>query len=445
MMNSSSPTTVATAHHERMAGDTSHCQLVVIEGPDMGRAVPVEDNPLVVGTASSCSLVLTDERVSSQHLRITREGGWFVVVDLGSRNGTLYEGSLISESKVSAGATFKLGRTYLRIQPQPQALEVSPSQARRFGELVAESLIMREVFAILEHVASSDVTVLLEGETGTGKELAARAIHESGPRRRGAFVAMDCGALPPTLLESEFFGHVRGAFTGAATQRDGAFVRADQGTLFLDELGHIPLEAQARLLRAIETRTIRAVGADQEREVDVRILAASQIDLDTLVAEGKFRPDLYYRLSVIRLHLPALRERREDLVPLVSELLRRRGFANSPVAGTNLDRLMTYEWPGNVRELRNVIDRAIALSPGANTFQELRLSIRPNFGKNPLSIRTDLLYAEAKQQIVDAFELAYFSDIFQRVDGNISAMAREVKMDRKYLRSLLRRHGIVDG
>ncbi len=443
MAESSLETTVATAHGEMASGDATHCQLVVVEGPDMGRAVPIGAEPVVVGTDPSSSLVLTDDRVSSQHLQLVRDGSWFVAKDLESRNGTLFQGALIAESRVLAGATFKVGHSFLRIQPQPQNLEVSPSQARCFGELVAESLVMREVFAVLEQVAASDVTVLLEGETGTGKELAARAIHDASTRRKGPFVTLDCGALPATLLESEFFGHVKGAYTGAAAQRDGAFVRAHGGTLFLDELGHIPLAAQARLLRAIEERRVRPVGADRERDVDVRILAASQVDLNARVAEGEFRPDLFYRLSVVRLRLPSLEERREDIPPIVSALLRRRGLQNAHVSGSNLDRLMAYDWPGNVRELRNVIDRALALSPGATSFEDLRLSIRPTTGRNPLSVRSDLPYAEAKQWIQDAFESAYLSDAFQRADGNISAMAREVKLDRKHLRTLLRRHGIL--
>src|SRR5690606_11053712 len=180
----------------------------------------------------------------------------FVVRDLGSRNGTFYEGSRVSELAVSLGATLKIGKTFLRVAPLAEPLEVAPSQARRFGDLVGESLTMREVFAVLELAAKSDVTVLLEGETGVGKELAARGLHEVGARRRGAFVALDCSALPESLVESELFGHVRGAFTGASRGRDGAFVRAHEGTLFLDELDSIPPAVQARLLRAIEERRV---------------------------------------------------------------------------------------------------------------------------------------------------------------------------------------------
>lgn len=437
-------TTVATVHSEMLPDSSTKCQLVVVDGPDMGRAVPIEGAPVCVGTSSTCDLVLTDQRVSAAHLRLTREQEWFVAEDLESRNGTMFQGSLISTSRVIVGATFKLGHSYVRIQPRPQHLEVPPSQSRRFGELVGESLAMREVFGVLELVAEGEVTVLIEGETGTGKELVARAIHEASERRKRPFVAIDCGALPATLLESELFGHTKGAFTGAESAREGAFIRASGGTLFLDELGHIPLDAQARLLRALEERKVRPLGADREEPVDVRILAASQVDLDTRMAEGSFRPDLFYRLSVVRIKLPALRERREDIAPIVSAMLAHRGFPSSSIKGPNLDRLMAHDWQGNVRELRNMIDRAVALSPGATTFAQLRLSLRPSSQAGfPLSVRTDLPYSEAKQRLLQVFEETYLRDVFERVDGNISAMAREVQLDRKHLRSLLRRNGIL--
>jgi len=287
--------------------------------------------------------------------------------------------------------------------------------------------------------------VLIEGETGTGKELTARALHEKSARRAGPFVAIDCGALPETLLESELFGHVRGAFTGAAQSRAGAFQRASGGTIFLDELGAIPLAVQARLLRVLEERTVRPVGADQEKRVDVRIVAASPMDLTTRVAEGSFRPDLFYRLSVVRVVLPPLRARREDIPVLVDEMMRRRGLGSGKVAGPNFDRLVSHTWPGNLRELRNVIDRAIALSPGATSFAELRINISPQAAEEGLAIRSDLPYAEAKAAVLDTFERRYLRDVLTRCSGNISAASRESGIDRKHLRGLLRKHGLLAG
>lgn len=423
-------------------GAPPRCQLVVVDGPDRGRAIRLEGT-VVAGSGAACDLALTDDRISDRHVEIKPEEGRFVVTDLQSKNGTMYEGSLIARVVVPMGATFKLGKTFLRIQPVREPIDVEPSQSKRFGELYGESLAMREVFAVLELAAASDVTVLLEGETGTGKELAARAIHEASDRKSGPFVAIDCGALPETLLESELLGHVRGAFTGAANARRGAFVRADRGTIFLDELAAVPASVQARLLRVIEERKVRPVGADEETPIDVRVIAAAPEDLEAQVATGAFRPDLLYRLSVLKVVLPPLRARREDIPILVTAMLSRRGFDTKEVGGENLDRLTVHDWPGNVRELRNVVDRALALSPGAESFADLRISIRPNVTDDPLAVRTDLSFAEAKQEILRAFELRYLRDLFVRCDGNIAASARAANVDRKHLRTLLEKHGLL--
>jgi DNA-binding NtrC family response regulator len=435
-----------TIHSAPIAGEERPhlCQLVVIEGPDMGRAVNLAAREVIVGTGEDCDLVLTDDRVSRRHLAVRLEGGRFVVRDLGSRNGTLYEGSQLSAGTVPAGATLKLGHSFIRLQPRPYVMDVAPSQSRRFGELVGESLAMREVFALLELAAESDATVLLEGETGTGKELAARALHDASARRRGPFVVIDCGALPETLLESELFGHLKGAFTGAANNRVGAFARAHGGTIFLDELASVPLAVQARLLRVIEERKVRPVGADHEKDVDVRIVAASTHDLSARVAEGAFRPDLYYRLGVVKVVLPPLRARREDLPVLVTEMMRRRGLHAGPIEGPNYHSLLSHAWPGNVRELRNVIDRALALSPRAESFGDLRVRVQASSSADePLAIRTDMPFSEAKNRVLEVFERRYLRDVLDRCDGNISAAAREAELDRKHLRSLLRRHGLI--
>ncbi|MBX7083602.1 MAG: sigma 54-interacting transcriptional regulator [Nannocystaceae bacterium] len=422
------------------------CQLVVVEGPDMGRAIELGATDVIVGTDPACDLVLHDPAVSRRHLSIRDEGGRYAVVDLDSRNHTLYQGSQVGAASLPAGATLKLGHTFVRIQPRPRPLEVTPSQARRFGELVGESLAMREVFAVLELAAASDVSVLLEGETGVGKELAARAIHEHGERRARPFVALDCGALPENLLDSELFGHVRGAFTGATNARRGAFARAEGGTIFLDELDTMPPSTQARFLRVLEERRVQALGADRDEAIDVRVIGASRRDLRELVAEGRFRPDLLFRLSVVRVVLPPLRERREDLAPVVAALLQRRGFTPGPIEGDNLDRLFVHDWPGNVRELRNAIDRALALSPGARGFAELRLATDGVAAPSePLAVRCDLPFAQAKAQVIEAFERRYLRDLLARCDGNVSAAAREAELDRKHLRSLLVRHGLLPG
>jgi DNA-binding NtrC family response regulator len=424
------------------------CQIVVSDGPDRGRARRLGDTETVIGTAAGCELVVSDDRVSARHLAVRSDGSRFSVRDLGSTNGTWYEGSRVSQVTVPAGSTLLVGRTALRIEAEAQPLDLPPSQARRFGELVGESLAIREVFAVLERVAESDATVLIEGETGTGKELVARALHDASPRRRGPFVAVDCGALPEGMLDSELFGHVRGAYTGATQPRGGMMVRADGGTLFLDELGRISPTVQARLLRVLEERVVRPLGGDTERAVDVRVVAASRDDVDAEVAAGRFRPDLLYRLAVVRVALPPLRTRREDLPSLVRELLRRRGLAlaDEDPAGPNLDRLIAHAWPGNVRELRNAIDRAIALAPGARRFADLAIRIDPaqrDPAGDGLAVRSDLPYAEAKALVLHELERRYLADVLARTGGNLSAASRASGIDRKRLRALGRKHGLV--
>jgi DNA-binding NtrC family response regulator len=441
---------VATVYSEALAGDLRppRCQLIVVEGPDRGRACRLGAAPSVVGTEAGVALVLSDDRVSGRHLEVRATDTGFAVRDLGSTNGTWYEGSRLAAADVVAGATLKLGRTAVRIEPEAQALEVTPSQAQRFGELVGASLAMREVFAVLERVAPTDATVLVEGETGTGKELVARALHAASPRRSGPFVAVDCGALPEGLLDSELFGHVKGAFTGAAAPRGGLFVRADRGTIFLDELGRIPPSVQARLLRVLEERMVRPVGGDRERAIDVRVVAATRDQLDTEVAAGRFRADLLYRLAVVRLRLPPLRSRREDLPRLVTELLRGRGLDDPAPSGPGLERLIAHAWPGNVRELRNVLDRALALAPGARRFADLAIRVdpaSPALDDDGAAVRTDLPFADAKALVVHAFERRYLADLLAKAGGNLTAAARAADLDRKHLRTLARRHGLLDG
>ncbi|MEX1365623.1 MAG: sigma 54-interacting transcriptional regulator [Nannocystaceae bacterium] len=445
--------TVATVYGDPVEGGARRSELVVVEGRDRGRAAVLhEGRPCRVGTSADCDLVLTDDRVSGHHLELSTEGDRFRAIDEGSTNGTFYQGSRIHRALLPAGALLKLGRSIVRLQPRAEAFELPPSRARRFGELVGESLAMRQVFAVLEHAACSDVTVLLEGETGTGKELAARALHEHSERRRAPFVAVDCGALPESLIDSELFGHVRGAFTGATADRKGAFARARGGTLFLDEIDGVSPAVQARLLRALEERSIRPVGADRELPLDLRLVVATQAPLSARVADGRFRADLFYRIAVLHLRLPPLRERREDIGPIVRHLLRQRGLVGASASdsesdwASGLQRLTAHDWPGNVRELRNVIDRAVALSPGAERFEDLRLSLHPREHETaPLQVRTDLPFAQAKAAVVTELERRYLHELWAEADGNLSAAARRAGLDRKHLRTLLRRHGLLPG
>ena len=441
-MRSTTQHTIQTEALSSVGEPVVTCDLVVVEGPDEGVAVALEESPTTVGSLESCDLTLSDGRVSRRHLRVESEGDRFTIRDLDSENGVVYRGSLVAEASVQPGATVKIGRSYLRIQPRAEPVEVTPSQRRRFGDMVAESLSMRETFAVMELAADADCNLLITGETGTGKQLAAKAIHGASDRAGKPFVTVDCGALPENLLESELFGHVDGAFTGASGSRRGAFRRADGGTVFLDELDSMPADAQARLLRVCEEQVVRPLGADEETDVDVRIVGAGR-ELKSRVADGAFRSDLYYRLSVIHIEIPPLRERLEDIAPIARELLRNRGFDVEEVGGVNLERLRAHGWPGNVRELRNVLDRAVALSPGAETFEDLAVRIETERRDSPLSVRADLPFKEAKQKLVDEFEKRYLLDLYERCDGNISETARTADLNRKYLRKLLKRHNII--
>jgi DNA-binding NtrC family response regulator len=424
-------------------------EVVVVDGPDMGRLATLErGGSVVVGSEHGADLLLTDDRVSRRHARLSlRDDGVVEIEDLGSRNGTMLEGARIQRAEARAGATLKLGKSFLRLIAGSERVTVAPSQSRRFGELFAESLAMRELFAVLERVAESDVTILLEGETGVGKELAARAVHDASDRKDKPFVAIDCSALPEHLIESELFGHVRGAFTGASEARKGAFLHAHGGTLFLDELATMPSAVQVRLLRVLEERKVRAVGADAEKRVDVRVIAASRESLARRVAEGTFRADLLYRLGVVTVSIPPLRARREDVAPMVAAMLATRckdwPLEKRTPKGPALERLLAHDWPGNARELRNVIDRALALAPHAKSFDELPLRVGPSSEtKDTLAVRSDLPFSEAKQAVIDAFERAYLADVLARTHGNLSEAARQTGLDRKHLRELCQKHGL---
>ena len=427
------------------------CHVAVVEGPSMGAACAIGSRPIVIGAAPGCDIRLEDDRVSARHAEVFRDGPAFRVRDLGSTNGILYEGALMRELELPLGGTFTIGHTPLRLQPTPRLSALAPATADRFGELVGQSLIMRELFALLELSAASDVTLLVEGETGTGKELVARSVHAESGRRKAPFVAIDCGALPETLLESALFGHVKGAFTGADQARQGAFVQAHGGTLFLDEVTNLSLAAQARLLRVLENRQVRAVGSDREHAVDVRVVAAANADIDALVRAGRFRADLFYRLAVVRVRLPSLKARREDIPLLVGTMLAQRGLEPQPIGGPELEWLLAHGWPGNVRELRNAVERAIALSPGARRFSELRWAFLPSAAAPPTaegarpapSVQTEAPFAAARNAVLDGFERTYLAALVQRYPDNLSAMARAAHLDRKTLRALLAKHHLT--
>jgi DNA-binding NtrC family response regulator len=409
-----------------------------------GGQVALGARPVVLGAGAGCDLIVDEAKVSRRHVELSAAEGGVRVKDLGSTNGTWWQGSRVTEVIVPGGATIDVGGAQVRIVAA-EALAVPPSQRESFGAMVGKSLAMRELFAVLELASPSDATVLIEGESGTGKELAARAIHDHSTRARGPFVVVDCSAIPENLIDSHLFGHVRGAFTGAERDRKGAFVEASGGTLFLDELGELPLPAQARLLRALEAQTVQPVGADRTVTVDTRVVAATHRDLARMVAAKEFRFDLFYRLAVVHVALPPVRERLEDLPALVASFYAARSASAGPVDGDNLERLRRHAWPGNVRELRNVLERAWALSGGTVPFRDLRLwvDVQAAPAMNEV-VDTTLPFKDAKERWNDHFERRYLAAVYGSAGGNITRAAEHAGINRRHFRELLYKHGLLE-
>jgi DNA-binding NtrC family response regulator len=410
-----------------------------------GATLALGARPVVVGAHASCDLVLVDPQVSRRHAELAVVPDGIRIKDLGSTNGTWWQGTKVGEVVVPSGATVQFGATPVRISAA-EAMSLPPSEQDHFGAMAGKSVAMRELFAVLEMAAPTEATVLIEGESGTGKELAARAIHEASGRAKGPFVVVDCSAITENLFDSHLFGHVRGAFTGAERDRKGAFVEASGGTLFLDELGELPISAQAKLLRVLEAQTVQPVGADRPVTVDTRVVAATHRDLSRMVAAKEFRFDLFYRLAVVHVALPPLRERLEDLPHLIATFYRHRGAQTGPVDGDNLDRMRRHAWPGNVRELRNVLERAWALSGPSAKFRDLRLWLDPNAAQPQLSevVDTALPFKEAKERWNDHFERRYVAMVFTTNANNVTRAAEHAGLSRRHFRELLYKHGIVE-
>jgi len=410
-----------------------------------GQAVPLGARAVIVGAHSSSDLVLSDPQVSRRHAEIAMTPDGVRIRDLGSTNGTWWQGTRIGEVVVPAGATVKFGETQVRIAAA-DAPSLPPSDRDHFGQMAGNSVAMRELFAVLEMASPSDATVLIEGESGTGKELAAQAIHDASVRAAGPFIIVDCSAISENLIDSHLFGHVKGAFTGAERDRKGAFVEASGGTLVLDELGELPLSAQAKLLRALEAQTVQPVGADRPVKVDTRVIAATHRDLARMVAAKEFRFDLFYRLAVVHIALPPLRDRLEDLPHLIATLYKRRGGDPGPIDGDNLDKMRRYAWPGNIRELRNVLERAWALSGPTAKFRELKLWLDPTAAQPPLAevVDTTLPFKDAKERWNDHFERRYVSLLFAANQNNVTRAADQAGLSRRHFRELLYKHGVLE-
>jgi DNA-binding NtrC family response regulator len=463
-------------------GPTLHlrrCTLASADDPAQEWAFDKEEVRL--GSMDDNDIVLRDDTVSRYHCKIVQEDTGYVLVDLRSTNGTFVNKVRVREAFLKPGCTVSVGQTNMRFNAHEEEVQIVPSQSTRCGSLIGGNARMREIYAILEKIAPTATTVVIEGETGTGKEVVAQTIHSLSPRAKGELVVFDCGAVPPNLIESELFGHEKGSFTGAMMTRQGLFELADGGTLFLDELGELPIDLQPKLLRALEQREVRRVGSSKAIKVDVRIIAATNRNLEDEVRAGRFRQDLFYRLSVVRLHLPALRERADDIPLLVSHFLKNasynRGGDNTQrvkqIARDAMGALQTYPWPGNVRELVNVMERAVSFCDGdtltASDLPDYVRSARPpapsradtkRGATHPGAIAAgaataavaprppdDLLgegvtFKDAKERWVASFERDYIVSLLRRHGGNISHAARDADIDRKYFRKLMKKYDI---
>jgi DNA-binding NtrC family response regulator len=334
--------------------------LVVAPGTPEEQRIAVQERPMVIGKGPTADILISDPTVSKRHAEIRRTPSGVQLIDLGSRNGTKVNGIAVHGALLDTGVTVTVGRSKLRFECDTPLK--AANQPTRFGEAMGRSPGMRQVFSLLERIAPTDLTITILGETGTGKDVLARAVHKNSSRRNGPFVVFDCGAVAPTLIESQLFGHQKGAFTGAVDTRAGAFEMANGGTLFLDEIGELALDLQPKLLRVLEQRRLSRVGGEGDIGVDVRVIAATNRDLEREVQAGRFREDLYFRLSTAVVRLPPLRERQDDLVDLATHFAREQGGVGVSQEAMNI--ICAYDWPGNVRELRNVIAGAVAVVEG---------------------------------------------------------------------------------
>jgi transcriptional regulator with GAF, ATPase, and Fis domain len=416
--------------------------LVIVEGPGRGQRVEVRGGAAKIGTAPGNDLRLADPTASRLHAEIRVRPGAITLRDQGSTNGTWVNGVRLRDADVPAGTLVRVGSSVLRIEvgDLPAFVELSPRSG--FGELVGSSVEMRRLYAVLERVASTDATLLVQGETGTGKDVVARSLHAASRRGEGPYVPIDCGAIPENLIESELFGHVRGAFSGATSDRRGVFEEAHGGTLFLDEIGEMPMALQPKLLRAIETRSIRRVGGNGTKPVDVRIVAATNRDLARCVNEGTFREDLYYRLAVVEVTIPPLSARPDDVAVLAQHFYDRLAPGSGALPPAFLRTLASRSWPGNVRELRNFIERSVSLG-----FVAQARGAPPPAPPAPQSgveslVPLHLPLKDARQAWTERFEEVYLRAMLAKTGGNVTRAAELAGVSRRFLQRLAARLGI---
>jgi DNA-binding NtrC family response regulator len=399
-------------------------KLVVVSGTDLQKTFSTEGKEVTIGSQGDNHCVLNDPTVSRHHAAIEETEEGYVLRDLGSTNGTFLSGIPIKEAYLEYGSIIGLGNTRLQFVPLEETVEIPPSQENYFGDVFGGGIEMKRIFTMLKKISPTDITVTIEGETGTGKELVARAIHSRSQRVKGPFVVIDCGSISKSLIESELFGHEKGAFTGATQARRGAFEMANGGTIFIDEIGELGLEMQPKLLRVLEQREVRRLGGNEVFKVNVRVIAATNRDLASEVQRGRFREDLFYRISVVKVHLPPLREKGEDIPFLAQQFARefREQYGSGGDAAVSveaLEILRHYHWPGNVRELRNVITRAMAMGDGTVLQPRDFIMPLPAEGR-PQGSTLDSLVGKTLEEI----EKAAIMKTLEAHGGNKSAAAR---------------------
>ena len=413
----------------------AQAEIRVTAGPDRGLKLELPTHSLIIGSSPNCDVVLHDRTVSSRHAEIQFTTRGYFVRDLGSTNGVLCGTQLTDRAPICDGMRMTLGDSVLVVHALGKKLSLPLSRSGHFGELVAHSVKMRACVAMLEQFADSNVPVLIEGETGSGKELIASVLHRASERKGGPFVTFDCAATIPGLIADELFGHEKGAFTGALKAREGLVEEADGGTLFLDEIGELPLELQPLLLGVLERKRSRRVGGKADLHHDLRVIAATNRNLAEEVRARRFREDLYFRIAVGRLRVPPLRERAEDLPILADQFAREAGFSLSP---ETLAPLRAYEWPGNVRELRNTVTRMSVQSDAAEV-----MSDAPHRSPVLFDERGRLRqWLEARSIATANAEREYVKEILAQFHGNLSHAAEAAGITRPSLTALALKHGL---
>lgn len=413
-------------------------------GVDASRAVVIDGDELRIGSHPSNDLVISDPKVSRFHCRIARRGGAWRMNDTASLNGVRLNGVSIRDADLPMPeCRIELGDSRFRARELVAEGQIPVLVRASFGGLYGKSLPMRKLFAVLERVAQSEVNVLIEGESGTGKELVATELVKRGPRADKPFVVVDCSSIPANLIESHLFGHAKGAFTGADRDRAGAFEVASGGTVFLDEVGELPLEMQPKLLRVLEARTVCRVGETKVRPVDVRVIAATNRELEREMNQGRFREDLYFRLAVVTLRVPPLRARGEDiplLVPVLVEAIGARPESASLFSPEVLEQMARYDWPGNVRELRNYIERTVVLE-SATPFHTRSADASAETAP-VMAVDLNVPFRDAKERVIEQFERSYLTALLEWSQGNVSRAARRAGMDRMNLHRLIGRYSL---